>query len=463
MNAFGIVKNSKQPSIPVYPLTADQLEKWSAKQALSVQQWIKSSQFKADSGSSCLVPNADGSLQAVLLGLSSADDFLAFGALPARLSEGFYHIEDTKLLKTAAYFQQAAMGWGLGFYQFAKYKQALPRGAKLVLPTGVDEKSLNNYLDSIYLARDLINTPAEDMGPEQIEVAVKTVAKKYAATVKVIKGDQLLAHNYPTMHVVGRASHREPRMIDLRWSSKKKNAKKITLVGKGVCFDSGGLDLKSAAGMLLMKKDMAGSAMMLALAQLIMSHDLPVDLRLLIGAVDNAVSGNAYRPGDIIKTRSGKTIEVTNTDAEGRLVLCDLLTEACTENPDLLVDFATLTGAARVALGEDMPAFFSQSEKLAADLMKASKAVNDPIWQMPLIQSQRDKLKSEMADMLNCADSGYGGAITAALFLQAFVSPEINWVHFDTCAWNFKLKPGRPVGAEVFAVRAVFDYIQNNL
>lgn len=462
MGAFSTLKNSKQQSTPIYPLTLDQLEKWSAKQASHIQQWIKAAQFKADTGCFCLIPNADGGLHGVLLGLANADDFWAFGALPAKLPEGNYHLEDTKILKTAQHFQQAAMGWGMGFYQFAKYKEAQPRLAKLVLPELVDEKLLDHYLDSIYLARDLINTPAEDMGPEQIEKAVKTVAKKFSATVKVIKGDQLLAHNYPTMHVVGRASPREPRMIDLRWSSKKKNAKKITLVGKGVCFDSGGLDLKTAAGMLLMKKDMAGSAMMLALAQLIMSHNLPVDLRLLIGTVDNAVSGNAYRPGDIIKTRSGKTIEITNTDAEGRLVLCDLLTEACTEHPDLLVDFATLTGAARVALGEDIPAFYSQSDKLAADLMKASKNVNDPIWQMPLVQSHRDKLKSEMADMLNCADSGYGGSITAALFLQAFVNPEIDWVHFDTCAWNAKPKAGRPVGGELFAVRAVFEHIQNN-
>ncbi|MDP1573849.1 MAG: leucyl aminopeptidase family protein [Coxiellaceae bacterium] len=455
-----VSRKLKSASISIFPIITDQLTQWLSKQSSSIQQWVKATQFTADSGCICLVPTEKNSVHCVLLGLKDANDFLAFGALPARLPEGNYHIEDTKLLKTAQHSQQAAMGWGLGFYQFTKYKQAQPRLAKLVLPALVDEKSLNNYLDSIYLARDLINTPAEDMGPEQIESAVKTVAKKYSATVKVIKGDQLLAHNYPTMQVVGRASHREPRMIDLRWSSKKKNAKKITLVGKGVCFDSGGLDLKSAAGMLLMKKDMAGSAMMLALAQLIMSHDLPVDLRLLIGAVDNAVSGNAYRPGDIIKTRSGKTVEITNTDAEGRLVLCDLLTEACTENPDLLVDFATLTGAARVALGEDIPAFYAQSDKLAADLMKASKNVNDPIWQLPLVESHREKLKSDMADMLNCSDSGYGGSITAALFLQAFVKPEIEWVHFDTCAWNFKLKPGRPIGGEVFAVRAVFEYIQ---
>jgi len=212
---------------------------------------------------------------------------------------------------------------------------------------------------------------------------------------------------------------------------------------------------------LLMKKDMAGAAMMLSLAQLIMSHELPVQLRLLIGAVENAVSGNSYRPGDVIKTRSGKTVEVINTDAEGRLVLCDLLFEACTENPDILIDFATLTGAARVALGEDWPAMYAQPQSLADDLLKSSREVNDPIWQLPLIQGYRDKLKSEVADMLNCSDSGYGGSITAALFLQSFVTENTNWVHFDTCAWNFKAKAGRPLGADAFAIRSVFNYLKN--
>src|SRR3990167_5060363 len=348
-------ENAKHKSIPIYPVVADQLAKWISTQPRHVQQWMKTAQFLADSGSFCLIPHNDGSLQGVVLGVANADDFWAFGALPAKLPEGNYFIADGQVLKTPFHFQQAALGWGLGFYQFTKYKESQSRLAKLVLPKSVDEKELTHYLDSLYLARDLINTPAEDMGPESIEKAVKIVAKTFSAKVNVIKGDHLLKENYIPIHTVGRASHREPRVIDLRWSHKKPQ-KKIILVGKGVCFDSGGLDLKNASGMLLMKKDMAGSAMMLALAQLIMSHNLPVELRLLIGAVDNAVSANAYRPGDIMKTRSGKTVEITNTDAEGRLVLCDLLTEACSENPDIIIDFATLTGAARIALGEDLPA-----------------------------------------------------------------------------------------------------------
>ena len=452
------IEKAKQQYVPIFPVVTTQLTEWLIKQPANVQQWINLSQFKAESGACCFVPNADGSLQSVILGMSNANDFWAFGALPSKLPEGNYAIASNKFVKTPHQFQQAALGWGLGYYQFSKYKEAQPRLAKLVLPKSVNEKKLYSFLDAIYLARDLINTPAEDMGPESIEEAVKSVAKDFSATVKVIKGDELLTQNYPAIHAVGRASHRAPRMIDLRWG-KKKNARKITLVGKGVCFDTGGLNLKTGAGMLLMKKDMAGSAMMLALARLIMSHHLPVQLRLLIGAVDNAVSGNSYRPGDIVKTRSGKTIEITNTDAEGRMVLCDLLTEACSENPDIVIDFATLTGAARVALGEDIPAFYAQPQQFADKLIKSSQTVNDPIWQMPLVQSYREKLKSEVADMVNCVETPYGGSITAALFLQSFVTEKTTWAHFDTCAWNAKSKPGHPVGAEVFAIRAVFEYL----
>lgn len=454
------ITSTKTKSIPIYPVTASQFEKFSLQQPRHAQMWLKTANFSAESGNFCLIPTHDGELQSVILGIAGPEDFWAFGALPATLPEGNYFIEASTMLTTELQLQLAVMGWGLGFYQFTKYKIAMPRLAKLILPKSVNEKSVQNYLEAIFLARDLINTPAEDMGPGEIENAVKLVAKPFKASVKVIVGDKLLAENYASIYTVGRASSRAPRVIDLRWTNKQKNLKKITLVGKGVCFDSGGLDLKNAAGMILMKKDMAGSAMMLALSQLIMSFDLPVQLRLLIGAVDNAVSGNSYRPGDIIKTRSGKTVEVTNTDAEGRLVLCDLLTEACIENPDILIDFATLTGAARVALGEDIPALFAQPQSLADELLKASKKVNDPLWQLPLAQNYREKLKSEIADMTNCVESSYGGSITAALFLQSFVSNKITWAHFDTCAWNIKSKPGRTIGADVFAVRAVFEFLR---
>lgn len=448
----------KKP-IAIFPVITDQLNQWLNDQPRQVQHWVKLSQFKAASGAVCLVPNYEGNLQMVIVGITDTDDFWAFGALPAKLPEGDYQLENLALFSTQQH-EHALLAWGLGYYQFSKYKSEItPRTAKLQLPKTMDEKSMHHFLSAIELVRDLINTPAEDMGPEAIENAVKTVAKQCSAVVSVIKGDQLLKKNYPSIYTVGRASPREPRVIDLRWG-KTKNAKKITLVGKGVCFDSGGLDLKNAAGMLLMKKDMAGAAMMLALAQLIMLHELPVQLRLLIGAVDNAVSGNSYRPGDIIKTRSGKTVEITNTDAEGRIVLCDLLTEACREKPDALIDFATLTGAARVALGEDLPALYAQPQSFADALLTASKKVNDPLWQMPLAPQYKDKLKSEIADMTNCSDSPYGGSITAALFLQAFVTPETNWAHVDVAAWHFKPKAGRPLGADAFGIRAMFECIK---
>lgn len=447
--------------IPIYPILTSQLPKWLSTQEKMLQQWVKNTQFIADPGTFCCIPNEKGEIQSVLLGLESADDFLSWGALSAKLGAGSYCIEGNDVFITEKQFYYAALGWGLGFYQFTRYKApAVPRLAKLVLPKFCDQQALFDTLSSICLARDLINTPAEDMGPDALENAVKTVAKAHTAKITVIKGNELLKQNYPTIHAVGRASHREPRVIDLRWG-KKKNAPKITLVGKGVCFDSGGLDLKPSSAMLLMKKDMGGSAMMLALANMIMASGLPVQLRLLIGAVDNAVSGNSYRPGDVITTRSRKTVEITNTDAEGRLVLCDLLTEACSESPDIIIDFATLTGAARVALGEDLPAFYAQPQSFADELMRASRSVHDPIWQLPLASTYREKLKSGIADMVNAADSPWGGSITAALFLQAFLSKNTTWAHFDTPAWNFKAKPGRPIGGEVFGIRAVMDYLEN--
>lgn len=453
------IENKQQPGIAIYPVTTISLESWTLQQPRHIQNWVKTSQFKAESGQCCLIPHHDGSLGCVLIGLENEADFWAFGALPSRLPAGQFMIADSVLLKNAAQYHQAALAWGLGAYQFSQYKsETQPRLAKLILPIAVDYASLEKFLSAIELTRNLINTPAEDMGPDALENAVIAVAKKCGAATAVIKGEKLLKENYPAIHAVGRASSREPRVIDLRWS-KHKNAPKITLVGKGVCFDSGGLDLKNAAGMLLMKKDMSGAAMMLATAQLIMSHDLPVQLRLLIGAVENSVSSNSYRPGDIVKTRSGKTVEITNTDAEGRMVLCDLLFEACKEKPDVVIDFATLTGAARVALGEDIPALYAQPQSFADDLLKASRVVNDPLWQLPLVSQYKEKLKSEIADMINAADSPYGGSITAALFLQAFVTPETKWAHVDVAAWNFKAKPGRPVGGDAFGVRAVFEYI----
>ncbi len=305
----------------------------------------------------------------------------------------------------------------------------------------------------------MINTPAEDMMPEHIALIVKSLAKEFNAKFSEIVGDELLNNEFNAVHAVGRASSHAPRLIKLKWNHDKKDYIKISLVGKGVCFDSGGLDIKTAAGMNLMKKDMGGAAAVIAIARMIMKSNLPVNLTLIIPAVENAVSGNAFRPLDIIKTKKGITVEVTNTDAEGRLILCDALYEADIDSPDILIDMATLTGAARTALGTDVPAMFTDSDSLAAELMEKSIEEQDPMWRLPLWKPYRELLSSKVADMVNSYESPYGGAITAALFLKEFVEKTKNWVHLDTMAWNVTAKAGRPVGGEAFCVRAIYSLI----
>ncbi len=353
----------------------------------------------------------------------------------------------------------AATGWALGGYRFERYKSTKARKLPtLVWPARADKARANAMAESISLVRDLINTPAEDMGPSELAAAARALGRSHKADVKVITGDALLKQNYPTIHAVGRASDDAPRLIDLTWG--RKSDPKVTLVGKGVCFDTGGLDLKPAAGMLRMKKDMGGGAHALGLAHLIMALKLRVRLRVLVPAVENNVAGNAFRPLDVITTRKGITVEIGNTDAEGRLVLCDALVEADSENPDLILDFATLTGAARVALGTDLPALFCNNDKLAADLAKAGDAVEDPMWRLPLWRPYRQLLESKVADINNVSEGGFGGAITAALYLQEFVKDTTPWAHFDMMAWNVAGKPGRPAGGEAQALRAVFEMLE---
>ena len=311
---------------------------------------------------------------------------------------------------------------------------------------------------AISLVRDLINTPAEDMGPSQLASEARKLGKRFKVDVKVITGDALLRQKFPTIHAVGRASDDPPRLIDLRWG--KKSDPRVSIVGKGVCFDTGGLDLKPAAGMLRMKKDMGGGAHALGLASLIMALKLPVRLRMLVPAVENNVAGNAIRPLDVIKTRKGITVEIGNTDAEGRLVMCDALAAADSEKPDMIVDFATLTGAARVAVGIELAAMFCNDEGLAGDLEQAAATVQDPLWRLPLWQPYRKLLDSKVADINNVSEGGFGGAITAALYLQEFVSEETPWAHFDIMAWNTSPRPGRPVGGEAQSLRAVFEMLE---
>src|SRR5437764_12339434 len=351
------------------------------------------------------------------------------------------------------------LGWALGTYAFDLYRKDEKKkdSARLVWPEGADRGLVERLAGAICLARDLINTPASDLGPAELAEATERVAAAAGAKCRVIVGDALLAENYPTIHAVGRASERAPRLVDITWG--EPSAPKVTLVGKGVCFDSGGLDLKAASGMLNMKKDMAGAAIMLALAQAIMAAKLPVHLRVLLPMVENAVSGNAMRPRDIVKTRKGLTGEVGNTDAEGRLILCDALAEASTDNPALLVDIATLTGAARVALGPELPALFCNDDSLANALLAAGMAEDDPMWRMPLWRPYRRNLDSKIADINNVAEGGQGGAITAALYLQEFVAPGIPWAHLDVMAWNTRARPGRPEGAEAQTLRALYAHI----
>ncbi len=328
----------------------------------------------------------------------------------------------------------------------------------MVAPENIDPNRLKVIATGVYAARDLINTPANDMGPTKLEAAAKELAEAHEAEFSSIVGDDLLAQNFPMIHTVGRASVDAPRLLDMRWGDE--DAPKVTLVGKGVCFDTGGLDLKTAAGMRQMKKDMGGAACILALAHMIMATGLPVRLRVLIPAVENAVSGNAFRPGDILPTRKGLTVEIGNTDAEGRLVLSDALTLASEEEPELIIDMATLTGAARIAMGLDLSPVFCNDDEMTADIVEGGQLARDPVWPMPLWDPYDDDLKSPHADIDNAPPGGYGGAITAALFLRRFVGEGISWAHFDIMASNNTAKPGRPKGGECMTARACFAMLE---
>ena len=443
-------------TIPVTPIEHAVFDAWLKKEPAAIQAWVKSSGFTAKPGQISLVAGKDGKLSRVLFGVKDHDGFWDYAPLPTALPEGSYRI-DARM--SAAGATAAATGWALGGYRFERYKSTKSKKLPtLVWPARADKARANAMAESISLVRDLINTPAEDMGPSQLAAAARTLGRGHKAGVKVITGDALLKQNYPTIHAVGRASDDPPRLIDLRWG--RKSDPKVTLVGKGVCFDTGGLDLKSAGGMLRMKKDMGGGAHALGLAHLIMALKLRVRLRVLVPAVENNVAGNAFRPLDVITTRKGVTVEIGNTDAEGRLVLCDALAEADSENPDMILDFATLTGAARVALGTDLPALFCNNDNLAGDLAKAGDTVNDPMWRLPLWRPYRQLLESKVADINNVSEGGFGGAITAALYLQEFVRDTTPWAHFDMMAWNLSGRPGRPAGGEAQSLRGVFEMLE---
>lgn len=454
MNALLTVSNT---GIPLTVLDKKTYPQWLSSQSQFTQHWLQQTHYQGDDLT--LIPNfssgEEGALSQALFVVADASDYFACGDLITKLPAGQYKLE-------AAPEQQQAIcfAWLVGAYQFSPYKTSIIENSLPSLAVN-DQTLVDNaikYAKATKLVRDLVNTPAADMMPKNLGDAAQLLVDTFGGQLSQIVGDDLLKHNYPTIHAVGRASVNLPRLIDLTWGDK--THPKVTLVGKGVCFDSGGLNLKPAAGMRNMKKDMGGAAHVLGLTHLIMSHNLPINLRVLIPAVENAVSSNAMRPGDVITTRKGLTVEIDNTDAEGRLVLCDALAEANNDQPELIIDFATLTGAMRVALGTELPGFFSTSDEVATGITLAGSKINDPVWRMPLYRPYNDLFSSTIADMANCGTGPFGGAITAALYLQRFVEQDIDWVHFDVMAFNVRALPGRPLGGEAFGTRAVFGYLQ---
>jgi leucyl aminopeptidase len=386
-----------------------------------------------------------------VLGLGEGNDALAAATFAEKLPDGLYRLE--------AGGQSDVLAWLLGSYAFSRYKTAKKKAPRLMLPEGVDGEDISRIAEAVFLARDLVNTPANDLGPDELAAAARALATAHGAKVSVIKGG-VLKRDFPLIEAVGRGSSRPPCLIDLSWGNAK--APRVTLVGKGVCFDTGGLDLKPSAGMLTMKKDMGGAAVALAVAAMVMGAKLNLRLRLLIPAVENSVSGNAIRPGDVFKSRKGLTVEIGNTDAEGRLILADALALADEETPELLLDIATLTGAARMATGMELPPFFTDDEALAADLSRLSMAVNDPLWRLPLWKPYDFSLGSRVADLNNNPSTGYAGAITAALFLRRFVTKTKAWAHLDIPAWNDRVRPGRPIGGEANSARAIYALLKEH-
>jgi leucyl aminopeptidase len=438
-------------AMPVHAVTAASLKRWLATRPKRESAWLLNAGFAAKEGEIAMVPTSGGAIACAVLGLGAGNDPLALALFSEMLPEGVWQLGD---VPESVGGKNATLAWLLGTYKYARYRKDKRKSPALVLPPHVDGEDVTRIAGGVFLARDLINTPSNDLGPEELAGAARAVATKFGAKIAVTIDDDLLKQNYPLIHAVGRASVRAPRLIDMRWGAP--NAPKVTLVGKGVCFDSGGLDLKTSAGMLTMKKDMGGAAVVLGVAQMVMSAQLNLRLRVLIPAVENSVSGNAYRPGDVLPSRKGLSIEIGNTDAEGRLVLADALTEADSEKPELLIDIATLTGAARAATGMELPPFFTDDEALATDLSRHATAVHDPIWRLPLWRGYEPTLSSPIADLNNSPDYNLAGAITAALFLNRFVTQAKSWVHLDIPAWIDRPRPGRRRGAEASTARALY-------
>jgi leucyl aminopeptidase len=447
------------PSASSIPITFATRATWDAickELPGEARQFALANGFAAKPGACLTLPAADGSIAQVVFGLeeaaSKARDPFRPGLLPGLLPPGVYRFanapHDTRL---------ATLAFALGSYRFSRYRKTDAADVRLVPSDGIDAAEITRMAEAAHLARDLINTPSNDMGPEELALAAQQLAQRFGASFDCIVGDDLTRQNFPLIHAVGMASSRAPRLIDLTWGDPAHP--KVTLVGKGVCFDTGGLDLKPSAGMLIMKKDMGGAANVLALAQMVMDAGLKLRLRVLIPAVENAVAGNAFRPLDIFTSRKGLTVEIGNTDAEGRLVLADALAAADEEKPDLLIDLGTLTGAARVALGPDIPPFYTNDETLALDVARCAKQENDPLWRLPLWPAYDSWLDSKVANINNAPSGTFAGSITCALFLQRFVEDAKSWLHVDIYGWTPSAKPGRPEGGECQAARAIYKLL----
>jgi leucyl aminopeptidase len=444
---------------PLYLVNRDGMDAWQQRQPEALVQWMLAHAYDAGPGTQLALPGSDGGLAGAVLGIGDPLDPFSYAHAPYLLPGGEWELSGD--LDTP---EQRALqlGWGLGSYRFTRYKDAPRAPARLALAS-MDEE-VRDVLAACVRVRDLVNTPTEDMGPGQLEDVARGIAETHGAEFESIVGDDLLAENFPAIHAVGRASHRAPRLLVLRWPGPDGDddlLPHLVLVGKGVCFDTGGLDIKGADGMRNMKKDMGGAAHALALAELVMARKLPLRLTLLVPAVENAIGPDAFRPGEVLATRKGVSVEVDNTDAEGRLVLGDALTYAGEQSPDLLLDFATLTGAARIALGPDLPALYANDDALADDWLAAGMRVRDPLWRMPLWRPYLRYLTSHIADLANSGPSKMAGSVTAALYLERFVPASLKWAHVDVYAWNDSERPGKPVGGEAQGLRAAYEMLKS--
>ena len=443
--------DSAANALPLYVLERAQLDAWRSTQPPAIGAWLDAQSFAAAPGTLMLLPGDTGIAGAVI-GIGDPLDPYSYGHAPFGLPVGDWQPTGDLGADARAALQ---LGWGLGSYRFDRYKAPLRKPARLVLEH-TDPETLDVLAASLRV-RDLVNTPTEHMGPDELEAVARQIASAHGAQFEAITGDELLTQNFPAIHAVGRASHRAPRLIALRWGEPQHPH--VVLVGKGVCFDTGGLDIKPADGMRNMKKDMGGAAHALALAELVMAQRLPVRLTLLVPAVENSIGPNAFRPGEVVATRKGISVEIDNTDAEGRMVLCDALAYAGEQSPDLILDFATLTGAARIALGPDLPALFANDDALADAWIAAGIQRRDPVWRMPLWRPYLRYLTSHVADLAN-AGSRMAGAVTAALYLERFVPAGQSWAHLDVYAWNDSDRPGRPAGGEALALRSAFELLK---